>query len=56
MTVGWRRTGANGSGSEAAYFAELMEAVAKQAKMSDDDVSELRAKVRAAHEGLTAVT
>jgi uncharacterized protein (UPF0335 family) len=35
---------------ESAYFAALMQEVAKQAKMDDDDMAEIRAKVRAAHE------
>ena len=36
---------------ESEYFAELMQAIAKRAKLDDDDVAEIRAKVRAAHEG-----
>ena len=32
------------------YFAEMMQAIAKRAKLDDDDVAEIRAKVRAAHE------
>lgn len=32
---------------EAEYFAELMQAIAKQAKMSDDEVSELRKRAGA---------
>lgn len=35
---------------ESEYFAEMMDAIAAQAKMSDDAVAEIRAKVRAAHE------
>jgi hypothetical protein len=35
---------------ESEYFAEMMQAIQKQAKLDDDDVAEIRAKVRAAHE------
>jgi hypothetical protein len=38
---------------ESAYFAEMMQAIAKQAKLDDDAVAEIRAKVRAAHEAET---
>jgi hypothetical protein len=32
------------------YFAAMMRAIAERAKLNDDDVAEIRAKVRAAHE------
>jgi hypothetical protein len=32
------------------YFAAMMQAIAVRAKLDDDDVAEIRAKVRAAHE------
>jgi hypothetical protein len=32
------------------YFAEMMQAIADHAKLDDDAVAEIRAKVRAAHE------
>ena len=35
---------------ESAYFAAMAQEIAKQAKLNDDVVSEIRAKVRAAHE------
>ena len=35
---------------ESEYFAEMMQAIAKRAKLDDDDVAEIRAKVRAAHD------
>jgi hypothetical protein len=35
---------------ESEYFAEMMQAIAKQARLDDDAVAEIRAKVRAAHE------
>jgi hypothetical protein len=35
---------------ESAYFAALMQEVAKRAKMDDDALAEIRAKIRAAHE------
>jgi hypothetical protein len=35
---------------ESAYFAEMMQAMAKSAKLDDDAIAEIRAKVRAAHE------
>jgi hypothetical protein len=35
---------------ESAYFAAMMQEVAKRAKMDDDDLAEIRNKVRAAHE------
>lgn len=41
---------------ESEYFAELMQAVAKRAKLNDDDVAEIRAKVRAAHEAETTAS
>jgi hypothetical protein len=34
---------------EAEYFAAMLEAVQQKAKMDDDEVAEIRAKVRAAH-------
>ena len=36
--------------SESKYFADLLEAVRKEAQLDEDVVAELRAKVRAAHE------
>jgi len=36
---------------EIEYFADMADTIAKQAKLSDDDMAEIRAKVRAAHEG-----
>ena len=36
---------------ESAYFAEMMQAVATRAKLDEDDIAQIRAKVRAAHEG-----
>jgi hypothetical protein len=36
---------------ESTYFAELMTAVAEKAKLSDAAIAEIRARVRAAHEG-----
>jgi hypothetical protein len=41
---------------ESEYFAEMMDAIAKRAKLDDDDVAEIRAKVRAAHEMPAAET
>jgi hypothetical protein len=38
---------------ESEYFAEMMQAVAKHAKLDDDAVAEIRAKVRAAHDAET---
>jgi hypothetical protein len=35
---------------EIEYFAALAQTIAKQAKLNEDDVAEIRAKVRAAHE------
>jgi hypothetical protein len=35
---------------ESAYFASMMDEVAKAAKMSDDDVSAICKRVRASHE------
>ena len=35
---------------ESEYFTALAQEIAKQAKLDDDDVAEIRAKVRAAHE------
>jgi hypothetical protein len=35
---------------ESEYFAAMMQAVAERAKLNEDDVAEIRAKVRAAHE------
>ena len=35
---------------ESEYFAAMAQEIAKQAKLDDDDVAEIRAKVRAAHE------
>jgi hypothetical protein len=35
---------------ESAYFAEMMQAIAKRARLDDDAVAEIRAKVRAAHD------
>jgi hypothetical protein len=35
---------------ESEYFAAMMQAVAARAKLDEDDVAEIRAKVRAAHE------
>ena len=33
------------------YFAAMFQTLAAQAKLTDDQVAEIRAKVRAAHEG-----
>lgn len=41
---------------EREYSAAMMEAARKQAKLDDDDVAEIRAKVRAAHEMPAAET
>jgi hypothetical protein len=35
---------------ESEYFAAMMQAIATRAKLDDDDIAEIRAKVRAAHE------
>jgi hypothetical protein len=35
---------------ESEYFSEMMQAIAKSAKLDEDAVAEIRAKVRAAHE------
>jgi hypothetical protein len=35
---------------ESAYFAAMMQAVAERAELDEDAVTEIRAKVRAAHE------
>ncbi len=35
---------------ESAYFVSMMDEVAKAAKMSDDNVSAIRKRVRASHE------
>jgi len=36
---------------ESEYFALMMQAIAEQAEMSEDDIAQIRARVRTAHEG-----
>ena len=39
---------------EIEYFAAMAETIAKQAKLSDDDMAEIRAKVRASHDEVSS--